>query len=94
MTSPGASGGEGQGAQAASPLQDFVQKRGIRLSGVLLGPISVALLESKEGYQVLPVGSTWPNSEVVVRSASADGVELALKGEVLRLSVHPEGGEP
>jgi hypothetical protein len=54
--------------------------------------MSVVILQSKEGYQVLPVGSTWPGSEVLIKSATGESVELALKDETLTLSLMKENG--
>ena len=72
-------------------------EKGLKLSGTLLGPVSVAILESKEGYLVLPAGSPIPGTEAVVRRVEADRVELALKQETLELklpSLSQVGGEP
>lgn len=77
-----------------TPLQAFVAEKGLRLSGVILGPVSVVILGSKGGYQVLPVGDSLPGSEVVIRSATAESVELALKDETLTLNLdRSNGGE-
>ncbi|MER3426124.1 MAG: competence protein, partial [Thermoleophilia bacterium] len=89
---PQASGPSPAPSSAATPLQAFVAEKGLRLSGVILGPVSVVILSSKEGYQVLPVGSTWPGSEVLIRSATSESVELALKDETLTLSLSKEEG--
>jgi hypothetical protein len=75
-----------------TPLEAFVAEKGLALSGVILGPVSVVILQSKEGYQVLPVGSTWPGSEVLIKSATGESVELALKDETLTLSLMKENG--
>lgn len=89
---PQASGPSPVPSPAATPLQAFVAEKELRLSGVILGPVSVVILNSKEGYQVLPVGSTWPGSEVLIRSATSESVELALKDETLTLSLSKEEG--
>lgn len=70
-----------------TPLQSLVEEKALKLSGTLLGPVSVAILESKEGYLVLPVGSPIPGSEAVVRRIEGDRVLLALKDETLEISL-------
>jgi type II secretory pathway component PulC len=74
-----------------SPLAALVEEKGLRLSGTLLGPLSVAILESKEGYLVLPAGSPLPGSEAVIRRIESDRVILALKDETLEIPL--AGGE-
>jgi hypothetical protein len=75
-----------------SPLAALVAEKGLRLSGTLMGPISVAILESKEGYLVLPVGSPIPGSEAVVKRIEGDRIVLALKEETLEIPLEA-GGE-
>ncbi|BBL93910.1 competence protein [Thermus thermophilus] len=89
-------GPEEKGAEKAptpaSPLERLVAEKGLRLSGTLLGPVSVAILESKEGYLVVPVGSPIPGTEAVVRQVEEGSVTLALKEETLSLSLVQAGG--
>jgi hypothetical protein len=75
-----------------SPLAALVAEKGLRLSGTLMGPISVAILESKEGYLVLPAGSPIPGSEAVVKRIEGDRIVLALKDETLEIPLEA-GGE-
>ncbi|WP_245563304.1 hypothetical protein [Thermus antranikianii] len=49
--------------------------------------MSVAILETKEGYLVLPVGSLLPGSEAVLRRIESDRVVLALKDESLEIAL-------
>lgn len=70
-----------------TPLQALVEEKGIKLAGTLLGPVSVAILETKEGYLVLPVGSLLPGSEAVLRRIESDRVVLALKDESLEIAL-------
>ena len=79
-----------------TPLQALVEEKGIKLAGTLLGPVSVAILETKEGYLVLPVGSLLPGSEAVLRRIESDRVVLALKDESLEIvldSMQAGGGQ-
>lgn len=89
-------GPEEKGAEKAptpaSPLERLVAEKGLRLSGTLLGPVSVAILESKEGYLVVPAGSPIPGTEAVVRRVEEGSVTLALKEETLNLSLVQAGG--
>ena len=89
-------GPEEKGAEKAptpaSPLERLVAEKGLRLSGTLLGPVSVAILESKEGYLVVPAGSPIPGTEAVVRQVEEGSVTLALKEETLNLSLVQAGG--
>lgn len=90
------SGPEAEGVKEAptpaSPLERLVAEKGLRLSGTLLGPVSVAILESKEGYLVVPAGSPIPGTEAVVRQVEEGSVTLALKEETLNLSLVQAGG--
>ncbi|WP_117237393.1 hypothetical protein [Thermus sediminis] len=71
----------------------LVEERGLRLSGTLLGPVSVAILESKEGYLVLPAGSSIPGSEALLRRIEGDRVVLAMKDETLEIPLEdPQAG--
>ncbi|WP_243092917.1 competence protein, partial [Thermus hydrothermalis] len=75
-------------AQASkTPLEALVEERGLKLSGTLLGPVSVAILESKDGYLVLPAGSPIPGTEAVVRRIEGNRITLALKEETLDLAI-------
>ncbi len=76
-----------------TPLVALVEERGLRLSGTLLGPVSVAILESKEGYLVLPAGSSIPGSEALLRRIEGDRVVLAMKDETLEIPLEdPQAG--
>lgn len=83
-------GGRTESSPAPSPktpLQALVEEKGIKLAGTLLGPVSVAILETEEGYWVLPVGSLLPGSEAVLRRIESDRVVLALKDESLEIAL-------
>ncbi|BDG17362.1 competence protein [Thermus brockianus] len=79
--------GQAPEGPAKTPLEALVEEKGLKLSGTLLGPVSVAILESKEGYLVLPVGSPIPGTEAVVRRIEGERITLALKEETLELAV-------
>ncbi len=75
-----------------TPLEALVEEKGLKLSGTLLGPVSVAILESKDGYLVLPAGSPIPGSEAIVKGIEEGRVTLALKEERMDLTLSG-GGE-
>jgi len=79
-------------APAKTPLEALVEAKGLKLLGTLLGPVSVAILESREGYLVLPAGSPIPGSEAVVRRIEGDRVVLALKDETLEIPIKGQAG--
>jgi hypothetical protein len=58
------------------PLTAFVSARGIKFVGVVLGPVNTAIFESKEGTIVVPLGATLPQSDVIVKTITADQVVL------------------
>jgi len=70
-----------------SLLARYVREQNIKLSGVVLGPTSVAILQSKDGFIVLPVGRTLPGSDVLLRSLSAQEALLIHGSESLNLTL-------
>jgi len=68
-----------------SPLARFVREQNLKLSGVVLGPTSVAIFQSKDGFVVLPVGRTLPGSDVLLKSLSAKEALLVQGSESLNL---------
>ncbi|WP_299429117.1 hypothetical protein [uncultured Meiothermus sp.] len=77
----------GQEAVQESTLARYVREQNLRLSGVVLGPTSVAIFQSKDGFMVLPVGRTLPGSEVLLRSLSATEALLVQGSESLNLTM-------
>lgn len=70
-----------------SPLARFVREQNLKLSGVVLGPTSVAIFQSKDGFTVLPVGRTLPGSDVLLKSLSAKEALLVQGSESLNLTM-------
>lgn len=68
-------------------LARFVREQNLRLSGVVLGPTSVAIFQSKDGFIVLPVGRTLPGSDVLLKSLSAKEALLVQGSESLNLTM-------
>lgn len=77
----------GPEAPRESPLARFVREQNLRLSGVVLGPTSVAIFQGKDGFIVLPVGRTLPGSDVLLKSLSAKEALLVQGSESLTLSI-------
>ncbi|WP_155299308.1 hypothetical protein [Deinococcus kurensis] len=63
---------------AASPLDSFVQAQGLAFNAVVLGPVNTAIFRSKDGYVVVAVGQTLPDSQVTVKEVTATGATLSL----------------
>ncbi|MBO1438534.1 hypothetical protein [Meiothermus sp. CFH 77666] len=77
----------GQEAVQESRLARFVREQNLKLSGVVLGPTSVAIFQSKDGFTVLPVGRTLPGSDVLLKSLSAKEALLVQGSETLNLTM-------
>ena len=63
-------------AAAANPLKAWAEKEGLKLVGVALGPVSVAIFATKNGYITVPVGDTLPGTDIRLQSVSAEQVVL------------------
>lgn len=77
----------GQEAVQESNLARFVREQNLKLSGVVLGPTSVAIFQSRDGFTVLPVGRTLPGSDVLLRSLGANEALLVQGSESLNLKI-------
>ncbi|ADH63226.1 competence protein PilW [Allomeiothermus silvanus DSM 9946] len=76
---------------APTGLAGFVQEQGIKLAMTTLGPTSVAVFQTKEGYVVVPVGEKIPGTEVLVKTMTANEATLVRGNESLAIKL--EGGE-
>ncbi len=70
-----------------SSLARFVRELNLQLSGVVLGPTSVAIFQTKDGFVVLPVGRTLPGSDVLLKSLSAREALLVQGSQSLNLTI-------
>jgi hypothetical protein len=77
----------GQEALLESALARWVREQNLKLSGVVLGPTSVAIFQSRDGFTVLPVGRTLPGSDVLLRSLSANEALLVQGSDSLNLTI-------
>ncbi|GIW32189.1 MAG: competence protein [Meiothermus sp.] len=84
---PKSSLGRAQETTQESSLARFVREQNLKLSGVVLGPTSVAIFQSKDGFTVLPVGRTLPGSDVLLKSLSAKEALLVQGSETLNLTM-------
>jgi hypothetical protein len=57
-------------------LTGFVNTRGLNFVGVVLGPVNTAIFETKDGTVVVPLGANLPQSDVIVKTITADQVVL------------------
>lgn len=65
-------------ATAPSALETFVQTQQLAFNAVVLGPVNTAIFRSKDGYVVVAVGQTLPDSQVTVKDVTATGATLSL----------------
>ncbi len=68
------------------PLTAFVNARGLSFIGVVLGPVNTAIFETKEGTVVVPLGATLPQSDVIIKTITADQVVLMQGQDTIILS--------
>lgn len=87
MLEPKSSLSRTQETTQESSLARFVREQNLKLSGVVLGPTSVAIFQSKDGFTVLPVGRTLPGSDVLLKSLSAKEALLVQGSESLNLTM-------
>ena len=67
-------------------LTAFVNARGVSFVGVVLGPVNTAIFETKDGTVVVPLGASMPQSDVIVKTITADQVVLMQGQETIILS--------
>ncbi|QFP77340.1 hypothetical protein [Deinococcus sp. AJ005] len=90
ITSLGQSVAEGDAtdaASSASKLDLFVQKQQLAFNAAVLGPINTAIFRGQDGYVVVAVGQTLPNSQVTVKEVSATSAVLSLGKELKTLEL-------
>ena len=61
---------------SGNPLKDWAEAQGLKLAGVALGPVSVAIFATKNGYLALPVGERFPGTEIRLQAVTAERVLL------------------
>ena len=74
-------------AVAVSNLAKYVRDQNLKLAGVVLGPTSVGIFDSKDGFVVLAVGRTLPGSDILLKSLSVKEALLVQGSESLNLEI-------
>jgi mucin-2 len=69
----------------STPLSNFILSRQVSFVGVIIGPVNTAILETKDGTVIVPLGGTIPQSDVVVKSVTATQVVLVLGQETVTI---------
>ena len=70
-----------------SALETLVKDQAVTFSSVVLGPINTAIFNTKNGFIVVPLGQTLPDSEVLVQTVTANSATLQLGKETLELTL-------
>jgi len=71
----------GAGANTGAPVDPidaYVQQQDLHYTAVVLGPVNTGIFATKDGYLVLSLGQTLPDSDIVVKDITATAVTLAL----------------
>ncbi|GAA5512621.1 hypothetical protein Dcar01_01338 [Deinococcus carri] len=74
-------------AAATNPLDRLVQSRDLAFNAAVLGPVNTAIFHGQDGFLVVSVGQTLPDSDVVVREVTATSVTLALGNDTKTLEL-------
>jgi hypothetical protein len=78
----------------ANALEALVQSRDLGLNAAVLGPVNTAIFHSKDGFLVVSVGQTLPDSGVLVQGVTADSVTLALGTDTTTLYLDDSANDP
>ncbi len=76
-----------------NPLAEWAAQENLRLDGVALGPVGVAIFKTASGYLALPVGQTFPDKNVLVKTITAERVLLVDSSGNNTLTLELGGGE-
>lgn len=76
QTAKAAGAAEDRGA-LENPLAAWAKEQKLKLVGVALGPVSVAIFATKDGYLALPVGERFPGTDIRLKAVTAERVLLA-----------------
>ncbi len=66
-------------------LSRFVLSNRVAFVGVIIGPVNTAIIETKDGTVIVPLGGTIPQSDVVVKSITPEKVVLMLGQETITI---------
>jgi len=84
---------EEKASTATNPLKTWAAQQKLRLEGIALGPVGVAIFRTANGYLALPVGQTFPDKSVLVKTITADRVLLVDRSGSNTLTLELGGGE-
>jgi len=76
-----------------NPLAVWAAQENLRLDGVALGPVGVAIFKTANGYLALPVGQTFPDKNILVKTITAERVLLVDSSGNNTLTLELGGGE-
>ncbi len=78
---------------STNPLKDWAEAQGLKLSGVALGPVSVAIFKTSQGFVTLAVGEFFPETQVRLKSVGPNYAILEQGKDTLKVSSSkPSGG--
>jgi hypothetical protein len=77
---------------AVSGLEAWAKQKGLKLAGVALGPVAVAIFKTGDGFVSLAVGETFPKTGITLKRVGPDYVVLQQGQETLRVEKR-KGGE-
>ncbi|GGM10710.1 hypothetical protein [Deinococcus aerophilus] len=82
-----AAGSPDASAPAANPLEQYLQAHDLAFDAAVLGPVNTAIFRSKDGFVVVAVGQTLPDSQVTVKEVSTNSAVLALGNDLKTLAL-------
>ncbi|PTA67309.1 hypothetical protein [Deinococcus arcticus] len=74
-------------AATSNPLDSFVQTQQLAFNAVVLGPVNTAIFRSKDGFVVVSVGQTLPDTQVTVKEVTATSATLSLGNNTTTLEL-------
>ncbi|WP_026299006.1 hypothetical protein [Deinococcus aquatilis] len=79
--------GTGTPAETTRPLDQSIAARELAFNAVVLGPVNTAIFRSKDGFLVVSVGQTLPDSDIVIKEVTATSATLALGNDTQTLEL-------
>ncbi|MDB5046051.1 MAG: hypothetical protein JWQ08_2101 [Deinococcus sp.] len=77
----------GTPAETTRPLDQTIAGRELAFNAVVLGPVNTAIFRSKDGFLVVSVGQTLPDSDIVIKEVTATSATLALGNDTQTLEL-------
>ncbi|MFB9993010.1 hypothetical protein ACFFLM_13635 [Deinococcus oregonensis] len=77
----------GTPAETTRPLDQNIAARELAFNAVVLGPVNTAIFRSKDGFLVVSVGQTLPDSDIVIKEVTATSATLALGNDTQTLEL-------